>query len=212
MPKINQCSNPKELPKPTKTEKTKVFLGLDLGTNCGYCIGLKRPKKKIEILPQYMGQLDLSAGPYDSGAIRFLRLRHFLEEVKPDLIAYEDVKFTPSEAITKFSAARVIARAATSSELIGAFRATLVTWAEENNVPCTGFPIGSIKRKATAKGNAPKEAMIAACNELFSTDFDPESYSSTGVDNIADAAFITLLADDQYGLGFGETIDGDRKS
>lgn len=182
--------------------EAKILLGLDLGTNCGYCIGLQRQDKPVEIMPEYMGQWDLSAGSYDSGAIRFIRLRHFLSAVQPDFVAYEDVKFTPSEKITKFSAARVLARAATAAELIGAFRATVVTWCEEKNIPCVGLPIGTIKKRATSKGNASKEAVIAACNEEFGSDFATDDYSSTGADNIADAAWIAKIASEQYGEGF----------
>jgi Holliday junction resolvasome RuvABC endonuclease subunit len=184
-----------------RRDRVKVILGLDLGTNCGYCYGFLTPKDEFIIEPWQMGIWDLSAGPYDSGAIRFVRLRKFLSALSPDFVAYEDVKFTPEEALTRFSAARVLARAATASELIGAFRATVVTWCEENNLPCTGFGVGTIKKFATNIGNASKEEIIKACNEKFKTDFDPETYKSTGVDNIADAAFICLLAYNQYSSG-----------
>lgn len=202
MPRINKVSDPSQVPMPEKdSAEPKVVLGLDLATNCGYCIGLQYKNKPLKIAPEFMGQWDLSAGPYDSGAIRFVRLRHFLAAVRPDLVGYEDVKFTPSEAITKFSAARVLARAATSSELIGAFRATVVTWCEENNIPCIGIPIGTIKKRATSKGNASKENMITACNEQFGSDFATDDYSSTGVDNIADAAWITQITAEQHSNG-----------
>lgn len=180
---------------------SRLILGLDLGTNCGYCCGYVRKDGSLEVEPWYMGQWDLSAGPYDSGAIRFVRLRRFLELVQPNLVAYEDVKFTPAEALSRMSAAAVMARAATAAELIGAFRATVVTWCEEKNVPCTGFSIGQIKKRATGKGNASKAEMISACNAQFGTSFPVENYESTGVDNVADAAFVCLLAYEQISLG-----------
>lgn len=184
-----------------RREESKMILGLDLGTNCGYCYGFLTSNDSFIVEPWQMGIWDLSAGPYDSGAIRFVRLRKLLSALKPDFVAYEDVKFTPSEAITKFSAARVMARAAKASELIGAFRATVILWCEERNIPSTGFGIGTIKKRATGSGNAGKEEMIRACNEFFKTDFDPDTYTSTGVDNIADAAFVCLLAFENYGSG-----------
>lgn len=202
MSKFRQTSDPQtfELEKPLNGRN--VVLGLDLGTNCGYCFGYYDNDKGPIILPYHMGQWDLSAGSYDSGAIRFLRLRQFLIAVQPSAVFYENVKFTPAEAITRYSAARVLARTATSSELIGAFRATVVTLCEELNIPCTGFAVKEIKKRATGKGNANKEDMIKACNELFKTDFDPETYEQTGVDNIADAAFVCLLGLEIYGKGF----------
>lgn len=209
--KVNFIQTPEELKELVKINKNKVgskskiILGLDLGTKCGYCYALVN-KKGYEIHPWQMGQLDLSAGPYDSGAIRFVRLRHFLESISPKLIAYEDVKFTPSSGdifgkFNKFSISRVLARSARASELIGAFRATVATWAEEENIPCVGIPIGEIKKRATGKGNSDKIEIINACNGLFGTDFASETYKTTGVDNIADAAFVCLIACEQYCKG-----------
>ncbi len=40
--------------------------------------------------------------------------------------------------------------------------ATLTAWAELRGIPYEGVPVGTIKRHATGKGNAAKEAMIAA--------------------------------------------------
>lgn len=209
--KINSIKDPEALQNLIKNcikksgNKSKIIVGLDLGTNCGYCYAIIN-NSGFQINPWQMGQLDLSAGPYDSGAIRFVRLRHFLAAMKPNLIAYEDVKFTPSGSdvagkTNKFSISRVLARSAKASELIGAFRATTACWAEENNIPCFGIPIGEIKKRATNKGNADKIEIIEACNSMFNTDFDPNSYKTTGVDNIADAAFVCLIACEQYYKG-----------
>jgi Holliday junction resolvasome RuvABC endonuclease subunit len=40
--------------------------------------------------------------------------------------------------------------------------ATLTAWAELRGVPYEGVPVGTIKRHATGKGNAPKEDVIRA--------------------------------------------------
>jgi hypothetical protein len=146
-----------------------------------------------------MGQWNLSAGQYDSGAIRFVRMRQFLTYLSPDLVCYEDVKFDPP--MGQFNKGALLARVATASEFLGALKATVCTWCEENNVPCTGFKIAQIKKRATMKGNANKELMIQACNEMFGSDFDVDGYETSGVDNIADAAFCCLMAQEQYALG-----------
>jgi hypothetical protein len=185
----------------------KLILGLDLGTTCGYSYGFYVPGQPASptcIDKNFVGNWDLSAGPYDSGAIRFLRLRYFLSAVRPNAVFYEDVKFTPP-GINKFNAHAILARTATSSEFIGALRATVCTWAHENDVPCTGFGIGTIKRRATARGRADKEDIIRACNEMFGTTLDPDGYQTTGVDNIADSAFVCLLGLEQYAAGFSTT-------
>lgn len=205
MPKINQVKDPAffEVTKPDRAP-SKLVLGMDLGTSTGYCYSHFSPgmEPAKSIFPTHMGQWDLSAGPYDSGAIRFVRLRHFLSALKPDLIFYEDVKNVAGmPKPNKFNLTAIMARAATSAELLGAFRATVCTWAEENGVPCTGFGVGVIKKRATGKGNSGKEGVIAACNELFGSELPVEGYETSGVDNIADSAFVLLLGLEQYGAG-----------
>ena len=49
-----------------------------------------------------------------------------------------------------------------AAHIYGGLMATLTTWAELRDVPYQGVPVGTIKRHATGKGNAAKEAMIAA--------------------------------------------------
>lgn len=183
--------------------RANLVLGLDLGTTCGYCFTYMRDGQRVEPekLAMNLGQFDLSAGPYDSGAIRFVRLRQFLTVMEPDLIAFEDVKYTPAEKPNRFNAGAIVARAATACEWFGGLKAAVAAWAEENGVPCTSFPIGTIKKRATNKGNANKGDMIAACNALFGSDMDAENYEAAGYDNVADAAFVCLLALEQYSRG-----------
>jgi Holliday junction resolvasome RuvABC endonuclease subunit len=183
----------------------KTVLGLDLGTSCGYayCFVNEDNTLKPKI---YAGQLDLSAGPYDSGAIRFIKLRHFLAAIKPDLVAFEDVKYTPPSAGFQ-SVGAIIARAATACEWFGALKATMATWCEARNIPSTGIPIGTIKKRATGKGNANKVDVINACNKEFGMDFETEGYESSGVDNIADAVYVCSLLLEQYGSGLNFADD-----
>jgi Holliday junction resolvasome RuvABC endonuclease subunit len=105
------------------------------------------------------------------------------------------------------NAGAILARVSTASEFLGALKATVCTWCEEYDVPCVGFGIGTIKKRATGRGNANKEAMIEACNKLFGACFETEGYEMSGVDNIADASFVCLLAQEQYGLGFTAAYD-----
>ena len=215
MPKFNISSDPWVFRESVKEPKPKsnLVLGLDLGTNCGYsyCIVQENELLVPDKLDMHIGQWDLSAGPYDSGALRFVRLRQFLSVLKPDLVAFEDVRYTPSEKLTKFNMHSIIARAATSCEFFGALKATVCTWSQENGVPCGSFPIGTIKRRATGKGNANKSDMIAACNEMVRTDFDTENYETAGFDNAADSAFVCLLALENYakGLTFDKEVSDD---
>jgi hypothetical protein len=48
-----------------------------------------------------------------------------------------------------------------ASHIYGGLMATLTAWAEQRDIPYEGVPVGTIKRPAIGKGNAPKDAMIA---------------------------------------------------
>ena len=203
MAKLDIDKDPEALAgKINRISDKKLILGLDFGTTTGYSYGFVDPNDPIDSVDIITGQLNLSAGPYDSGAIRFVRLRQFLSVFKPDLVIYEDVKYTPPAAAgVKFSVSAILARAATSTELFGAFKATASTWCEEHNVACHGIGIGQIKKRATGRGNANKEDVITACNEQFGTAFDISDYKITGVDNIADSAWVFQLGYEQYAKG-----------
>ena len=49
-----------------------------------------------------------------------------------------------------------------AAQVYGGFLAHLTAWCEHERVPYQGVPVGTIKRHATGKGNAGKEAVIAA--------------------------------------------------
>lgn len=205
MSRVNYHANPEafSLAVPEKGVK-KLVLGIDLGTATGYSLALYEPGVSTILPsllnPNWMGQLDLSAGSYDSGAIRFVKLRHFLAVAKPDLVVYEDVKFTPPP-MPGAKMGAILARAATSSEFLGALKATMAAWCEENGIPCTGFGISEIKKRATGKGNSDKKKMIQACNEAFGSTFDPDGYETSGADNVADSAWVCLLGLERYADG-----------
>lgn len=62
-----------------------------------------------------------------------------------------------------------------------------ITWCEGHGIPYQGVPVGTIKRFATGKGNAPKDAVIAA---MRARGFAPAD------DNEADALALLLWAID----------------
>jgi Holliday junction resolvasome RuvABC endonuclease subunit len=71
--------------------------------------------------------------------------------------------------------------------------ATLTAWAELRGIPYQGVPVGTIKRHATGRGNADKEAMIAAAR---ARGFSPAD------DNEADAiAILHWAMETNGGLG-----------
>ena len=189
-----QTTKPPVLPR-------KRILGLDLGTNCGAAFCDILPGTPQQDVVTVLDLWDLSIGTYDSTGLRFIRFWQFLSIAKPDVVMFEEVKFTGTNEIAKQSGGNVtaiIARVATSMEFLGALKASLCHWCELNHVACHGVGIGEIKKYATTKGNTSKEMMIAACNSRFGTQFETADYTSTGVDNIADAAFAMMMGVAMY--------------
>lgn len=193
-----------------KPPERKRVLGLDLGTNCGVAFADIIPGITQEDVVSYLEQWDLSLGPYDSGALRFLKLRTFLSLVQPDLVMLENVKYDPPLAEFRTRAGglgAIVARVTPTAEFFGTLKAVVQLWCQEYDVPCHGVEIMEIKKFAMAeanivrKGTPNKEDMIAACNTVFSTTFDPKTYEKTGVDNIADAAFAMLMGVTAYSEG-----------
>ena len=72
-----------------------------------------------------------------------------------------------------------------AAHVYGGLLATLTAWAETAGVAYQGVPVGTIKRHATGKGNANKDAMMAAAR---ARGFSPAD------DNEADAIAILLWA------------------
>jgi hypothetical protein len=183
----------------------KLALGVDIGTMTGISFTYFDPSRAWlpGERPIYSGQLDLSVGDFDSGAIRYVRLRQFLTKIDPDLVVFEDAQYYTKENFgPKPTVHQVIARTARPIELLGSLKATLGTWCEERNVPCVGFSIQAIKKRATHHGNANKEMVIQAANDEFGSGLEVEDYDKTGVDNVADSLYCLVLGLEMYSQGF----------
>jgi len=198
MPKYRMYKDPEEFAKklPPQPANSTRYLGLDLGSNCGVAIYDYVPKANLLQENLKLFQWDLSTQGLESGAARFVRLRAFLNVTKPEVLAYEDVKYSPPKEFfmnKKFGIPAVLSRVATASEVLGGMKVTVATWAEEENKISNGFAISTIKKYATGNGKASKEDMIAAANRQLGIAFDASKYKSTGIDNVVDAAFVLLL-------------------
>ena len=107
--------------------------------------------------------------------MRFLRFKGWLTEVKNatggiDAVYLEEVR----------------RHAGTSaSQIYGGWLAILTAWCEHHSIPYQGVPVGTIKRHVTGKGNASKDAVIAA---VRARGFAPAD------DNEADAIALLLWA------------------
>jgi len=143
------------------------ILALDLGTLMGFAM----TTESGSIMSGTMSyKFDAR---YEGGGMRYIRFTKWLKEMEEfdfDLVTFEEVR----------------RHAGTSAaHVYGGFLAVLTEWCEQNKTPYCGYPVGTIKKFATGKGNAGKEAMIEAAR---SWGFEPVD------DNEADALAILSLA------------------
>jgi len=117
---------------------------------------------------------------YDGGGIRYLRFRAWLDGMAKDaagigVVHYEEIRRHISTD---------------SAHVYGGLLATLTSWCEQRSIAYQGVPVGTIKRFITGKGNADKQAVIAAVRERGFSPVD---------DNEADALAILLWAIETQG-------------
>ena len=146
----------------------RVTLALDLGTTTGWAIhghdGLITS-----------GTVSFKPRRFDGGGMRYLRFTNWLTEL--DRL---------SGPITAIWFEEVRRHAGTdAAHVYGGLMASLTSWAELRGIPYEGVPVGTIKRHATGKGNAPKQAMLEAARDRG---FSPAD------DNEADAIAILMWA------------------
>ena len=154
-------------------EHPRCILALDLGTTTGWAL---RSHDGLII----SGSASFRPGRYDGGGMRYLRFTNWLTEL--------DRLSGPIAAIW-FEEVRRHA-GTDAAHVYGGLMASLTSWGELRGIPYEGVPVGTIKRHATGKGNAPKQAMIDAAR---AKGFSPAD------DNEADAIAILLWALDARG-------------
>lgn len=152
-----------------------TVLAIDPGTSCGWAV--LRDGKLLAA-----GAWNLSPKRHEGGGMRFLRLRAFLTEagrVGIDAVAYEEVR-------------RHLGTDA--AHIYGGIVATITSWCEERGTPYLAFPVATVKKLATGKGNADKDAMIAAAHARWPNLRDVTGGRATGESDAADACWIGLAA------------------
>lgn len=148
-----------------------VILGIDPGTACGFSY-------RYESGSHQSGVWDLKPRDTDSRGMRYVRLRRFLAEgTKPDYVAYEEV-------------CRHLGTSA--AHIYGGIVATIQQWCEDAGVEYLGIPVGTIKRRATGKGNASKHDMVEAAQKRW-PEWKPTAHAGEE-DNEADARWIAEAA------------------
>ena len=144
-----------------------TILALDLGTTTGWASFVSGIV--------HSGTATFRTARYDGGGMRYLRFQHWLEQLADVSGGLASIYFEEVRRHLGTDAAH----------LYGGFLATLTAWCERRGVAYQGVPVGTIKRFATGKGNADKDAVLAAMRERG---FQPTD------DNEADAIAILLWA------------------
>jgi len=121
-------------------------LALDLGTTTGWAL--------LESDGRIMsGSQSFKPQRFDGGGMRYLRFSRWLAELCdvgkpiPKEIVYEEVRRHAG---------------VDAAHAYGGFMAHLQSFCEQREIPCSGVPVGAIKKHATGRGNANKDQMILA--------------------------------------------------
>lgn len=121
----------------------KTILSIDLGTQMGWACW----NNNIIV----SGSISFKNDRFSGGGMRYLRFKKWLNELQS------------TDPITEVYFEEVRRHIGTdAAHAYGGFLATLTSWCEENKIPYQGIPVGTIKKHATNKGNANKQAMIDA--------------------------------------------------
>ena len=135
----------------------KTILALDLGTKMGWA-KIRGCDSSI-----FHGVENLQPFPKGPRAHRFAAFQAWLERTPADVIVYEDIKRHAGTA---------------AAHMWGGFEAILLAHCLRNGIETAWLGVGEIKKHATGKGNAGKDAVIAA---MQARGFEPQD------DNDADA-------------------------
>jgi hypothetical protein len=101
------------------------------------------------------GTVSFRPSRYDGGGIRYLRFRAWLDSMAQDAGRHRRRPLRRNSRHLSTDAAHVH----------GGLLATLTAWCEQTRDPYQGVPVGTIKRFIAGKGNADKQAVIAAVRE-----------------------------------------------
>ena len=144
-------------------KEKKVILAIDQASYCGWALS-----------KDLYGVWDLTTKKDEDMGMKLIRFRNKLKEVCTsegvEMIVYERVAGMHTASI--IHAAKMVA--------------IIETFCTENGINYTAFSAQEVKKFATGKGNANKDAMVKAAQEKY-------GYPGTD-DNIADALHIWHLA------------------
>ncbi len=122
------------------TRSNRTALALDLGTTLGWAA--RSPSGDVT-----SGTANFKNRRFEGGGMRYLRFNNWLTEIDELLKGIGIVYFEEVRAHRGTDAAHVY----------GGLMSILTSWCEAKKIPYEGVPIGTIKRFATGRGDAPKD-------------------------------------------------------
>ena len=146
----------------------KAILSIDLGTQTGWAL-----QNEAGLITS--GTLSLRSNRFEGGGMRYLRFKHWLDEI---LAVTKQINYIYFEEVN-----RHVGTAA--AHAYGGFLAQLTSWCESEFIPYRGVPVQTIKKFVTNKGNANKLEVIKATKALGHNPQD---------DNEADALALLYFA------------------
>jgi Holliday junction resolvasome RuvABC endonuclease subunit len=149
------------------------ILALDFGLTTGWALACDGQLRGS-------GTIELHSDRWQGGGVRFLRFKHWLTEAKNSVGSLDPAVYEQVRRHAGIDA----------SHAYGGWLAILTAWCEHHGIGYQGVPVGTIKRFIAGKGNADKQAVIAA---VKARGFAPAD------DNEADAIAILLWAIENYG-------------
>lgn len=123
-----------------------VVVGIDPGTSCGWAVLHAATGDRVA-----SGTWDLAARRHEGGGMRFVRFEGFLQQ----LLRTYPVKAVLYEEVRRHMGVD-------AAHVYGGIVATLGRVCEGAVTPYAGVPVGTVKKRATGKGNAAKGQMIEA--------------------------------------------------
>ena len=124
---------------------TATILALDLGTTSGWA--LRDRTGRIT-----SGSQSFKPQRFEGGGMRYLRFGRWISEIQTSV---SELQFLYFEEVRRHASTD-------AAHAYGGFLATLTAWCEHHGIPYQGVPVGTIKKHATGKGNARKDAVMAA--------------------------------------------------
>jgi len=152
---VDRCTRDVDTSRPAG--RLPRILALDLATTTGWA---------LRTADGQITTVSFRSGRFEDGGMRYLRLTKWLTEIDRLSGPIGVIHFEEAHRHAGTDAAHVY----------GGLLATITAWTELRNAPYQGVPVGTIKRHATAKGNADKAAMMAAVRaRIFAPAHDSEA-------------------------------------